>query len=82
MMPSNTEIERRDRALIAFTMLTGARDSAIASAKLKHVDLMSDTFGQDAREVKTKFRKTFTTTFFPVGIEHRQIVAEWIPTFE
>ena len=28
-MPSNTEIERRDRALIAFTLLTGARDSAI-----------------------------------------------------
>ena len=35
-MPNNTEIERRNRALIAFTLLTGARDSAIASMKLKH----------------------------------------------
>jgi site-specific recombinase XerD len=29
MMPSETEIERRNRALVAFTLLTGARDSAI-----------------------------------------------------
>ncbi len=40
-MPASTEIERRNRALIAFTLLTGARDSAIASMKLKHVDLIS-----------------------------------------
>jgi hypothetical protein len=30
MMPANTEIERRDQALIAFTILTGARDRATA----------------------------------------------------
>lgn len=30
-MPIDTEIERRNRALVAFTLLTGARDSAIAS---------------------------------------------------
>ena len=33
---------------------------------------------QDAREVKTKFSKTFTTFFFPVGDEIREIVAEWV----
>ena len=38
-MQTNTEIERRNHALIAFTLLTGARDRAIASMKLKHVDL-------------------------------------------
>ncbi|MEY2161777.1 MULTISPECIES: site-specific integrase [unclassified Rhodanobacter] len=31
IMPITTDVERRDRALIAFTLLTGARDSAIAS---------------------------------------------------
>jgi len=77
-MPAGTEIERRNRALIAFAMLTGARDSAIASAKLKHVDLTTDSFTQDAREVKTKFRKTFITFFFPIGSEFREIVAEWV----
>ncbi|MFZ0663971.1 MAG: site-specific integrase [Acidobacteriaceae bacterium] len=77
-MPANTEIERRNRALFAFTLLTGARDSAIASLKLKHVDLQEGCVNQDAREVKTKFSKTFTTYFFPVGDEIRRIVAEWV----
>ncbi|MDD5757985.1 MAG: site-specific integrase [Desulfobulbaceae bacterium] len=77
-MPSDTDIERRNRALVAFTLLTGARDSAIASMKLKHVDLISDSVNQDAREVKTKFSKTFNTFFFPVGEEVREILAEWV----
>lgn len=77
-MPGRSEIERRNRAVVAFTFLTGARDSAIASMKLKHVDLTDGCVYQDAREVKTKFSKTFTTTFFPVGDEIRQIVEEWV----
>ncbi|OIQ79603.1 tyrosine recombinase XerC [mine drainage metagenome] len=77
-MPTVTDIERRNRALIAFTLLTGARDSAIASIKLKHVDLIAGYVNQDAREVKTKFSKTFDTFFFPVGEEIREIVLEWM----
>jgi len=77
-MPSGTEIERRDRAVMAFTLLTGARDSAIASMKLKHVNLVEGYIDQDAREVKTKFSKTFRTHFFPVGEEVLEIVTDWI----
>lgn len=77
-MPANSEIERRNRALLAFTLLTGARDSAIASMKLKHVDLVENCIYQDAREVRTKYSKTFTTYFFPVGDEIRRIVLEWV----
>jgi integrase len=58
--------------------LTGARDSAIASMKLKHVDLKEGCVQQDAREVKTKFSKTFTTYFFPVGDGIREIVVDWV----
>lgn len=78
VMPSDTAIEKRDRALIAFTLLTGARDRAIASMKLKHVDFNADTVYQDAREVNTKFSKTFITCFFPVGDDVRAIVSEWV----
>jgi integrase len=77
-MPSTSEIQRRNRALIAFTILTGARDSAIASLKLKHVDLAEGLVEQDAREVKTKASKSITTWFFPVGDEIRQIVVDWV----
>ena len=78
MMPADSAIERRDRALIAFTLQTGARDGAIASMKLKHVNLTAGCVEQDAREVQTKFSKTFTTFFFPVGDDIRRIVAEWV----
>jgi site-specific recombinase XerD len=77
-MPAVTDIERRNRALVAFTLLTGARDRAIASMKLRHVDLIVDCVNQDARQVMTKFSKTFNTFFFPVGEDVRGIVAEWV----
>jgi len=77
-MPVETEIQRRNRALVAFTLLTTARVSAIASMKLKHVDLSEGCLQQDAREVKTKFSKTFTTYFFPVGDEIQEIVVDWV----
>jgi integrase len=77
-MPSGSEIERRNRALVAFTLLTGARDGATASLKLKHIDIAEGKLFQDAREVKTKFSKTFTTYFFPIGDEIRSIVLDWV----
>lgn len=77
-MPTDSEIARRNRALIAFILLTGARDSAAASLKLKHVDMIQGRVFQDAREVKTKRSKTFYTYFFPVGDEIQAIVAEWV----
>jgi len=49
-MPTGSEIERRNRALIAFTLLTGARDGAIASLKLKHIDITEGKLDQDAFE--------------------------------
>ncbi len=78
VMPNETAIEKRDRALVAFTLLTGARDSAIASLKIKHIDFNADIVHQDAREVNTKFSKSFTTCFFPVGDDVRDIVVQWV----
>lgn len=77
-MPSATTLQRRDRALFAFLMLTGARDGAIASMRLKHVDLVEHCVYQDARDVKTKFAKTFTTWFFPVDGAYLQAFRDWV----
>lgn len=77
-MPSSTAIEMRDRAVFAFVILTGARDGAVASAKIKHIDIAEQSFYQDAREVKTKFSKTFTTYFLPVGELPSKIFNEWV----
>lgn len=66
-MPFETEFDKRDKALFAFFMLTGARDGAVASLKLKHVNVELGHVFQDAREVNTKNAKTIMCQFFPVG---------------
>jgi integrase len=76
-MPANDAIQVRDRALVAFILLTGARDGAVVTLKLKHLDLTERCLIHDAREVATKFGKSFTTWFFPVGDDVLRIVEEW-----
>ncbi len=77
-MRGNSDIARRNQALVAFTLLSGMRDSAIISLKMKHVDVVMGLIRQDPREVKTKFSKSINTFFFPVGDDIRAIVLDWI----
>src|SRR6478609_8176751 len=56
-MPADTALERRDRALVAFTAMTGARVGALASFRLDHVNIEEGYVEQDARTVRTKFAK-------------------------
>jgi integrase len=77
-MAANSDIEKRNRALIAFAILSGARDDAIASMLVRHVDPIRRAVFHDARDVRSKNRKTFTSTFFPVGAEIETIVTDWI----
>lgn len=81
-MPFGTAIERRDRALVAFILLTAGRDGAVVTLKLKHVDIARQNVRWDARDVNTKFRKSFDSYFYPVGDDIRQIVEEWVAFLE
>lgn len=76
--PHETAIQKRDRALIAFALLTGMRDAAIASLPLGKVNLAQREVFQDARVVKTKQAKTWRTFFFPVGGDAEAIVVDWV----
>ena len=78
VMPDTRGLERRDRALVAFAALTGARANALASFHLGHVDLPGGFVEQDARVVRTKFAKTFRTYFMPVVDGALEIVEAWI----
>jgi integrase/recombinase XerD len=77
-MPTSTSFERRDRALFAFMVLTGARIDAVASLKIGRVDLIEGCVFQDGAEVRTKFSKTFTTWFLPVDQVYEQCLADWV----
>jgi integrase len=78
VMPTDTDIALRNRAVIAFTILTGVRDSALISLKLRHIHLDEQLVVQDPADVKTKFSKRIDTYFLPVGDDIKQIVLDWI----
>jgi integrase len=76
VMPAGTALERRDRALIAFTLLTGARAGALASFRLGNVDMGGGYVDQDARMVRTKAAKSFRTFFLPIDDAALALVTE------
>ncbi|MCK4945498.1 MAG: site-specific integrase [Alphaproteobacteria bacterium] len=79
-MPTETDIHRRNRALIAFAILTGMRDNALASLRLKHVDLTRNPvlIRQEPDMVRTKFSKQIFTFLFPVGDKVQAVALDWI----
>lgn len=77
-MPAKTFKDRRDRAVIAFLFLTGMRDGAVIGLQLKHVDAKERIVFQDPRDIQTKFSKTLTTAWFPVGEDIENIVRSWL----
>lgn len=78
-MPSDTDIEMRDRALFAFTVITCIRDDALVSLKLKDIDADRKTVWQDPKHVRTKRRKGIHTRFVSqVMPAAEEIVLDWI----
>lgn len=73
------EIDKRDRALICFTILTGVRDMAIITLPIGSFDEKTHTIRQNPKwGVKTKFSKNILGFLFKVDVELVDIVLEWI----
>lgn len=77
-MPFETDIEKRDRAIFAFMILTCVRDDALVSLRMKDVDIAQKTVWQDPKHVRTKFRKGILTGFVSAPIpEAEAIFMDW-----
>src|SRR5918993_237481 len=76
-MPAETPLERRNRAVFAYAVVTGARVAALASFRLGDVNMEGGFVDQDARHVKTKFSKTFRTFLMPVSDPAMTIARDW-----
>jgi integrase len=73
-----TEVDQRDRALIAFALLSGARDSALATLPLGCFDVEKLVADQDPEKgVQTKFRKHIITTLMRFHEDLVGHVLEW-----
>jgi integrase len=77
-MPKVTEVDRRNRALIALAALTAPRADALASMRLRHIDVEAGCISKDERQVRTKYSKTFPTFFVPIGGSAVSIAEDWV----
>lgn len=76
--PVENEIDQRDRALIAFTALSGMRDLAIVSLPLGCFNPDKLLIEQDpSKGVKTKFSKIIYTTLFKFDTQLINYVLDW-----
>lgn len=72
------DIDRRDRALIAFTLLSGMRDDAIVSLSMGSFDPNKLTVSQDpSKGVRTKFSKHIDTTLFKFDETLLEYFLDW-----
>ncbi len=74
-----TEVDKRDRALICFTLLSAMRDEAIITLPLGCLNIEKQQVHQDPeRGVKTKFSKDILTTLFVFDPAFSIIIKDWI----
>lgn len=78
LMPSTTPHQKRDKAVFALLCLTGIRVAALASLKVKHIDLREKSVTQNPREVATKFGKAIDTFFAKDFDEAEKVLADWL----
>lgn len=76
-MPASTPIQRRDRAVVALAIATAARADALATLRLKHVDLASNRIIQNGNEVRTKFGKTIVSYLIAIVPSAIDIFRDW-----
>lgn len=78
-MKITSEIDLRDRALIAFTLLSGMRDKAIATLPLGCFDEVKLNINQNPRNgVETKFSKYIPSTLFKFNDNLFNYLIEWV----
>jgi len=78
LMPSTTPHQKRDKAVFALLCLTGIRVAALASLKVKHVDLHEKSVTQNPREVATKFGRPIDTFFAKGFSEAEEALDDWL----
>lgn len=77
-MPENTELEKRNKAILAFLILTGVRVSALISLKIKHYIADKELIFQDPKEVNTKKSKAINTYLVNIDDEIKEYFLNWI----
>lgn len=63
-MPAGSDVERRDRALMALLLLSGMRDAAVIGLKLRHISIERRHVFQDPRD-EHEVQQGYRNLLFP-----------------
>lgn len=81
LMPSVTELERRNKAIVSLCLLTTPRIGALQTARLQSIKFFKDcnawAFVQDPRFTNTKFAKNITAFFIGESKDIVDNVLSW-----
>ncbi|SMP36241.1 tyrosine-type recombinase/integrase [Shimia sagamensis] len=77
-MPVKTLVERRDRAMVAFSYVSGLRAGALTSVRVKHLDLEKRTVEQDATDMRAKNGKSYRANWFPRTESFQEVFIAWL----
>jgi integrase len=77
-MPVKTLIQRRDRAILAASILFGTRSETTASLRISTIDMAARKVLLDTTKVRIKNSKSQTTFWFPRQRQAEDIVVGWI----
>ncbi|NIZ62306.1 hypothetical protein DL239_15125 [Sedimentitalea sp. CY04] len=78
LMPEETIVQRRDRAMVAFAYICGLRAGALTSIRFKHLDLENRTFVQDATMMRAKNGKSYQAKWFPRTEAFQEVFLRWV----
>ena len=76
-MPSKTPIEQRNKAIFALLSLTGIRDGALITLKLKHFNEVERRILQNPNEVATKNAKRIDSFLIDIVPEMSATLVSW-----
>ena len=77
-MPSATPVQKRDRALMIFLLLSAVRVGAAISLKLKHYDPARHLITQNPLEMNTKNSKRIVTVLIPHSEKLEALFDEYV----
>lgn len=77
-LPSRTLKDRRDRAIFAIAFVSGLRESALITLRMRHVDVATKRVHHDGRDLKAKNGKSFEIDWFPRTEPFQAVLLSWL----
>lgn len=77
-MPRATQIDKRQRAIVAMSYLTAFRADTTISLRIEHVDVKKRVVKQDGKVSRAKAGKSLLVKWFPLPEIFVETIADWL----